>query len=390
MKRRFTFIAVFIFAITCACVGADSNKAHPYPQRTIVCDNLYQGNSIEEAIAFTGAPDDMRDKNIRCLSRHGKLAEGKSLAFANRLFNIGRTRNVDDFKTLLSRQMNGLLADNNKRTMLSVQIEQIKGGQAFGADCEDDFYGQCDAKYVVIFGEIDKNILENSEWYYFPEKPTHQLGFFHFHKPHYSMTGTMNYVVEENGDYKIVAASCKNQDAPEYQKPERIGPVTFSGVSRKTMFDISDKSFDEWHIALTAEDNKNHCIEVVRTSLVIKGDKKLKDNEMRDVVIDYSNFEKYADFWNDFRFIFRADFKSASSKFFGPGRSGLDYNFSIAATFKGSTLMYPGQDISNINLKEDGVFEDGELELFSFNSTAEDGTVYRNRIYVCLTAKNSL
>lgn len=388
MKRLFC-VAACMAVITSGRAESSLNTNQPYPQRDIVCENLYQGNSIENAVAFAGSPENRRQEDIHYLSRQNGLAQDKALAFANRLFKTGQTRNSEDFTSLLSRKMKALLVEKDKQTTLNAHINRVRSGHAFSAPCEDDFYGNCGAKYIVTFGEVDKKRLEDSKWFYFPEKPTHQFCFLHFHKPGYTLTGEMWYAVEEEGDYKIVALSVTNEEAPEYQTPKRVLPVTISGIEEKTIFELGGSPNDQWHIGLTPEDNKNHIIEIVRTSHRIKGDRLLEDDEAETVVMDYDHVEKFANIWDDVRFKFRADFESAGKKFFGYGRSGLDYGFNIASQSKSGAFMYPGTEISNLKLKTEGVFEEGKLELFSFDSTAEDGTLYSNSVYVRLTPKQS-
>lgn len=383
------FGACLLFGI-CGCEESGPKINRAYAKSNIVCDNLYQGDSIEDAVTFLGAPDDKRKSNIDFIKRQDKLAQGKELEFANRLFNTGRTRSAEDYTSLLSNKMKKLMAANDKRSLLNAQISAIRDGQAFSAPCEDDFHGKCDAKYAVTFGEIDKKRLDDSNWHYFPDKPTHQLLFFHFHKPNYSIIGEYHYLVEKNGDYKIVAASLKNRDAPEYKKGRRVMPVTKSGIEKKTVDDLSGRLFEKWHIGLTEDDNKKNTFDIIRTSRVISGEKKLDADFVKEVFVGYDYFAVRAKAWDYVRFEFAIDLKNKQVQSFGPDIGGRRYSCRIGTGSTNKTLKYPGMEITNINLKEEGVFKDGKLELLSFDSTGEDGTVYRNSVFVRLTPKESL
>lgn len=384
------FGACLLFGV-CGCGGSGLKINQAYAKENIVCDNLYQGDSIEDAVVFIGTPEDERKGKIDYIKRQGGLAQGKELEFANRLFNTGRTRSAEDYASLLSKKMKKVMAANDKRSLLHYQISAIRDGHAFGAQCEDGFYGKCDAKFVATFDEIDKKMLDDSKGYYFPDKPTHQLGFFHFDKPTYMIIGGLYHVVEKNGDYKYVTASLKNEDAPEYKKRKRVMPVTKSGIEKRTVYESPGKRlWEKCHIGLTEEDNKNNTFEIIKTSRVISGEKELDADLAEEVVVGYDYFATQAKVWESVRFTFAIDFKYKPIQSFGPDIGGLRYSAGIRPRSTLKTLKYPGMEITNINLKEEGVFKDGKLELLSFDSTGEDGTVYRNNIFVRLTPEESL
>ncbi|MCF7955134.1 MAG: hypothetical protein K9M75_04975 [Phycisphaerae bacterium] len=383
MKNLLLTLGVCALIGICGC--NQSNR--PYPKRNIVCDDLYQGDSIEGAITFTGSPDDTRKTDIKFLSRQDKLAQGKELKFANRLFNCGKTRNVEDYKSLLSNKMKKLLAAKDKHSLLNHQIRTIEDGQAFSGPCEVNFHGKCDARFVVTFGEIDKKMLDDSNWYYFPDKPTHQLGFFHFHKANYSMIGGMHYVIKKGSDYKIVAGSFKNKDVPEYEKPTRVVPVKFSGIEKKTLMKVSTGPRERWEIGISEADNKSNKFEVVKTTEVINGEKKLDADLAEKVLVDYAYFAVRANVWDYIRLGFYINLKTEPNQTFGPDKGRLFCGVSFGTGSTTASLIYPGKEISNIILQEEGVFENGKLTLLSFDSTGKDGTIYRNSVFVRLTPK---
>ncbi len=387
MRDLLLVFGACILSGLCGCAETDLEVNQSYADENIVCENLYQGDSVEDAVNFVGPPEDRRKACIASLKRRDRLAQGKELEFANRLFNTGRTRRAEDYASLLSRKMKELLAGNDKRSLLNNQMSEIRDGQAFGAPCDDNFFGKCDAKFVATFGDVNPEMLEDSNWYYFPDKPTHQLGFFHFHKPSYSLIGAMHYLIEDNGDYKLVVASLRDKDAPEYESPKRVTPVAVSGIEEKEVYVLGGKPHEQWHVGLTAADNKNNMIEIVMATETA-GDAKSGGSEKSEkIIVNYDAISKYARVWDDVRFRFRVDFDSG-------GRQAsnncleLKYDFHVAASSNSGHMKYPGREITNINMKEEGVFENGRLELVSFDSTGEDGRVYRNNIFVRLTPTN--
>lgn len=390
MKCTLNVIAVFTLVLICGCEDSGVEVDQSYASEDVVCDNLYQKSDLlEDAIAFIGVPEDVRKSRLSSVERRGKLVSGKELEFANRLFKVGRSRSVEDYTALLSKKMQKVMAVNDKESFLVNRIPTIKEGHYLYTECEDDFYGKCDAKFLVTFGEVDKGAFEGAKNLYFPEMPTHQFVFFHFHKPNYMLIGSTHYVVKEGGDYKLVVESLKNIDMPASPKRVRVLPVTVSRVEKKTVYDHFGKSCEQWHIGLTEGDNKNNIIEIVKTLRVIKGEKKLESDQVEEVLVDYDAFEKYAKVWEDVRFKFAVAIERKSEKSYGPDTGGLTYIFHIASGSKTATLMYPGMKVSGVKLSDEGVFVEGEMELFLFDSVGGDGTVYRNRVFVRLTAKGS-
>jgi len=104
------------------------------------------------------------------------------------------------------------------------------------------------------------------------------------------------------------------------------------------------------------------------------------------IIVNYDAISKYAKVWDDVRFRFRVDFDSVGRQV--SNSLELKYDFNIAASNRNGSIKYPGRDITRINMKEEGVFENGRLELVSFDSIGEDGRVYRNNIFVRLTPTN--
>ena len=388
MKLILNVIAVFALVMVCGCDKSGDEANQGYASEDVVCDDLYQKSvSIEDAVSFIGTPEDAHKAGIDCIERYGKLASGKELEFANRIFKVGRSRSVEDYTSLLSKKMQGVMAANDKESLLGGRISSIKEGHYHHAECAEDFYGKCDAKFAVMFGEVDKDDFKGHKNLYFPEMPTHQFMFFHFHKPNYMFIGSMAYVVEEGADYKVVVESLKNIEIPAPPKRIRVLPVAVSGVEKNTILDLFDKPHEQWHIGLTAVDNKDNTIEIVKTSQEISGEKKLEGDQAEEVLVDYDAFEKYVKVWDDVRFRFAVAIERKSEKSYGQDTGGLACFFHIASGSISSTLTYPGMEISDVSIKKDGVFVNGEMELLMFDSISEDGTVYRNRVFVRLTEK---
>lgn len=387
MKLILNVISAFALVMVCGCDKSGSEISQGYASEDVVCDNLYQKDSVEAAVSFIGTPEDAHKGGIDCIERKGKLAGGKELEFANRILKVGLSRSVEDYTALLSKKMHDVMAANDKESFLGGSISSIKEGHFLYADCEGDFYGECDAKFLVTFGEVDKDAFEGHKNICFPEMPTHRFIFFHFHKPNYMIIGYTVYVVEEGADYKITVESLKNVDMPAPPERIRVLPVAVSGVEKNTILELFDKPHEQWHIGLTAADNKDNTIEIVKTSQEISGEKKLEGDQAEEVLVDYDAFEKYVKVWDDVRFRFAVAIERKSEKSYGQDTGGLACFFHIASGSISSTLTYPGMEISDVSIKKDGVFVNGEMELLMFDSISEDGTVYRNRVFVRLTEK---
>ena len=385
MKFLLSVAAVFALLLGCEESGLEVDQS--YASEDVVCDNLYQGESTEEAIVFIGVPEDARKSRLGSIEGSGKLASKKELEFANKVLKVGRSRSVEDFTSLLSKRMQEIMRTGDKESVLWERVHLIKEGHYLDSSCEEDFHGRCDAKFLVMVDKLDKNPAEGHRHLHFPEIPTHKFTFFHFHKPNYMLIGSTVYMVEEGSDYKIVVESLKDIDMPAYPKMVRVLPVTVSGIEKKTAYEYFGKPCEQWHVALTDADNKNNIIEIVKTSRVIKGEKKLEDDQAKEVVVDYEEFEKYAKAWDDVRFKFSAAIEPKSEHSFGLDIGGFKYIRHIASGSIAGDLKYPGMEITGVSVKEKGAFINGELELFTFDSLGADGVVYRNRVFVRLTLK---
>lgn len=384
MKYSLYTIAACVLILFCGCEEPDTEK--DYAGKDIVCDNLYQGDSIEDAVTFLGTPDEARKSSLRTIERRGKLASGEELKFANRVFDLRRSRNTENFSVLLSQKMRSEIGKDN---FLDRAIGSIKDGHFIYYECEDGFHGNCDAKFLATFGEVSENPAKGSKYFYFPQVPTHQLLFYHFHNPNYMTIGTTFHLIQEDGDYKIVEGFIRDMEMPESDKRVRVVPVVTSGIEKKDIDKWSDKSYDQWHIGLTEADNKNNIIEIVKTVKVTSGEKELDHNKAEELVVDYDSFKKYVEVWDDVRFKFSLLIKLKSENSYGTDTGGLSYIFRIASGSITSTLKYPGMKISDVSIKEKSAFVNGEMELLTFDSIGKAGTVYRNRVLVRLTKKGS-
>ena len=83
-RHRYTSIAIILlcaFAISgCSNNEEDSTEDD---QVEIVYEDLYQGDSIEEALLFMKVPDNRREATLQSIERYGPLANHNELKFAN-------------------------------------------------------------------------------------------------------------------------------------------------------------------------------------------------------------------------------------------------------------------------------------------------------------------
>jgi len=95
----------------CAISGCSSNEEEnsENSQVAIAYENLYQGDSIDEALLFMKVPDDRREITRPIVERYGSLAIHDELEFAKQLFVASRTREFSRYKDLLSHKMLELL-----------------------------------------------------------------------------------------------------------------------------------------------------------------------------------------------------------------------------------------------------------------------------------------
>jgi len=120
----------------------------PYDQILLVTKKLknvlYQKqDSISNALEFIGTPEDRMKPAL--VSKRGQLAGPGQLEFANKLFSVRKSKDVDMYKSLLSDGTKKLLSDSDSK-MLQSHIQQIKEGTFL--------YGKYDCNFFITFREL--------------------------------------------------------------------------------------------------------------------------------------------------------------------------------------------------------------------------------------------
>jgi hypothetical protein len=212
-QSRFKSIALMLFCVVaifgCRKKGSDDlEDSKENSEVSITCESLYQGDSIEEALTFMKVPENRRETTLQSIKKYGPLANHDELEFANRVFNISRTKKSSEYNDLLSRKMLELLEKKDEDAFLWITIDHISKGEFLYACCEESFYGPCEAQYAVTCDQmIPEEIPTNGP--YWAQEPTHRFVFFHFHTPNNMIIGSTVYAIIENGAFKIVSESIK-------------------------------------------------------------------------------------------------------------------------------------------------------------------------------------
>jgi len=159
-----------------------------------VDETLYQKqDSIKNALKFIGTPEERMDTDF--VRKHGQLASPRQLEFANKLFGVRKSKNVDMFISLLSDGTKKHLNDGNNRRMLHQHIKEINAGTFLSG--EEDF------SFFATFREFtDKDRDTLKKHVSFAEPPTHAIVYYHYSKN--MLLGSTLYLIKDKGSYKLV------------------------------------------------------------------------------------------------------------------------------------------------------------------------------------------
>jgi len=209
MKIQTISIVVIIFVLNClslcGCKKHTERDELGVINDNIVCEDLYQINdTFTNAYKFVNAPREyIEDPNMNPVK--GELVGQDKLDFANKVFSIRKTKDVDLFISLLSKGTIKQLSQDSNKHMVHHHIKSIKDGTFL--------YGEHDVKFFAAFREFIKS---DAEWESllkycsFPDMPTHILNFWHYHeKPNSLIIGSTFYLVEQDDSYKIVPETLK-------------------------------------------------------------------------------------------------------------------------------------------------------------------------------------
>ena len=192
-------LCVLIFLLACSgCQRKDSQSRPKESIDEIVCPMLYQeSESFVDALKFIEVPEERLEISLSSVKNRGELASQSQLLFANKLFSIRESGNVDMFVSMLSEGTEKQLNNDDNKRMLHHYIREIKD--------KTFLYGEHDFKFFAAFREFteeDGEILKKHVS--FSENPSHIILYFHFHKPKYMLIGSTFYLIEDSGSYKIV------------------------------------------------------------------------------------------------------------------------------------------------------------------------------------------
>ena len=129
IKRDYVIVVLCLVALSLlpGCKSKDKDE--------IVCPMLYQkSGSFAEALKFIEMPEDKLETALSSLNQKGILADKHQLAFANKLFNVRKSKDTDLFISLLSDGTKGQLDEDDNKRIVHQYLRQIEEG-------EDELHG---------------------------------------------------------------------------------------------------------------------------------------------------------------------------------------------------------------------------------------------------------
>jgi len=366
-------LCVVSFLLLPGCQEKGGQNKSTDADEEIVCPMLYQKHdSFINALTFIDTPEDRMKTSLSFVSKvGGKLADQRQLVFANKLFSLRKSKEVDMFISLLSDGTKKQLNDDNNKRMVHHHIREIKDGTFL--------YDEYDVKFFATFREFtekDRDILKKHVS--FAENPSHVIHYWLFPKPKYMLIGTTFYLIESEGSYKIVTETLLHGEitaAPGKQRtsgPKEYGIVAFEQIddayTRPNVWKY------RWDIELSLDESENNTLEILKITRVISGqdDTGLHPSISKQVLIEESVFEKYR--YKELKFTFRIGTSAPKNRFkkYGERLTGWIYGISIASIFKSEFMFFPGENNANVKVNKDGNFIGSELEFISFETTKED------------------
>jgi hypothetical protein len=199
--------AALLFALGCEKKGAGGPPTGAPADTT--CLSLYQrSDSLADALAFIEVPGDRLTSSLASVSKRGELANLRQLAFANRLFSLRQSKDVELFKSLLSDGTRKQLDEpDNNRQMVRYRLREVENGTFL--------YGQADCKFFATFRALtpaDLDLLGRSTS--FVEIPTHVIIFYQFHKPKTMLIGTCFHLIQDADSFRVVMETLSMGEFP--------------------------------------------------------------------------------------------------------------------------------------------------------------------------------
>jgi len=368
-----TIAIVALLAPTTLALSARKGKDE---LREYVEKYLYQkSDSIENALRFIDAPEERMSQYKELVRGQGELISGQLLRFANKVFALRKSKDVNDFISLLSKEARKRYEQGDETSSVFIDIWHIKRGRFI--------YGEYDFKFFAVVRKFtDEDWDEYGE--NFRHRPDYWLVFCHFHKPKYFLCGTSFYVKKENGSYKLVDQIIAPGSLTELAKEKTEKPVF--GIAEFKQNDDAYKdnvAFKyEWHIRLDAQTVDGNDFRVVKVTRRLAGDTatQLPPQLRLQVLVEPENLEKIKYKGLDFRILI-----GQSAPYFPYSKDGYrlmgwTYGFYGPGYFS-SALFVPGKNITDEKPRKTGGFVGDELELISFRTTQGD-TVYEHKIVV--------
>lgn len=345
----------------------------------IVCPMLYQkSDSFTNALTFIDVPEDRMETSLAFVSKRGKLADQDQVVFANKLFSIRKSRDVDMFISLLSEGTKKQLNDDNNKRMVHHHIGEI-GDATF-------LYGEYDSKFFATFREFTNKDWDTLKKHVsFAETPSHVIHYWFFHKPNYMLIGTTFYLIESKGSYKIVTETLLHGEiGPARGQSKTSAPKEYGIVA----FEQTDDAYTRpnvwkyrWDVELSLGESENNTFEILKITEVSSG---LHGTELhpgigKQVLVQQSMFEKYK--YKELRFVFRIGTAPPAERFrkYGQRLTGWICGLSIASFFKSDFMFFPGKNITSVKVNKQGNFVDSDLEFITFE-TAKENIEYRHRV----------
>lgn len=375
-KRIAAILCVASFLLLPGCQRQGEEVKSTNANKEIICSKLYQkDDSLINALKFIDTPEDRMETSF--VSERGKLAAQNQLSFANKLFSLRKSKDVDMFISLLSEGTKKQLDDDNNKRMLHHHIRKIKDGTFL--------YGEYDFKFFATFRkfrEKDWDMLKKHVS--FAERPTDVIHFWHFHKPNYMFIGSTSYLTEDEGSYKIVTQTLLHGEiTPPSKHPKTSGPKEYGIIAFEQIDDAYAKRSWKyrWDIKLSLDESENNTFEILKVTKVISGqdDIALAPNIAKQVLVKESMFEKYR--YKELKFTFRIGTSAPAVRFkkYGERLTGWIYGISIASFFKSDFMLFPGKNITGVKVNKQGKFVDSDLEFITFE-TAKENIEYRHRV----------
>jgi len=372
-------LCALIFLFLPGCQRKDRQSRPTETGDEIVCPMLYQEDeSFVNALQFIEVPEERLETSLSSVRNRGELASQSQLLFANKLFSIRRSGNVDIFVSMLSEGTKKQLNNDDNKRMLHHYIREIKD--------KTFLYGEHDFKFFASFREFTQEDGEMLKKHVsFSDAPSHIIHYFHFHKPKNMLIGSTFYLMEDSGSYKIVTqtllrgeltATAKNQVT---SRRKEYGIVSFEQID--DAYTKTNIWKYNWKIDAGLDQSRNNTFELLKLTEIIsaQGHADIHPEIAKQVLLEQSVFEKYR--YKQFEFIFRVGDRGPADNLFKYGQqlSGWDYSISIGGLGTSSSIFFSGIDISNVQLNKQGGFDGSDLEFISFETTKE-GIKYKNRV----------